>query len=93
MGKGSVGPMAGQGRSVAELETSILQHCCRVSQYLDFNSAAYTQGFCDKGVAVEHVRYLQNAGRCDIGPTVDRQLETRSNSLKYRLTLRRSMGP
>lgn len=37
---GSVAPVAGQGRAVAELETSILQHFCRINKYLDHNSAA-----------------------------------------------------
>lgn len=81
---GSVEPMAGQGRDVAKLETSILQHCCRISQYLDLHLATYTQGCCNKGIAMEHV---QSASRCDIGPTVGRQMEMRSNSLKYQVPL------
>lgn len=87
-GNGLCGPMAEWGRAVAELETSILQHCCRISQYLNLNLAAYTQGYCDRGVAMEHVSYLQSASRCDIGPTVDKQMETRSNCLKYQVPLR-----
>lgn len=87
-GNGLHGTMTGQGMAVAELETNTLQYCSRISQYLDLNSAACTQGSCDKGVATEHMRYLQSAGRCNIGPTVDRQMETRSNSLKYQVPLR-----
>lgn len=57
-----------------------------VGSYL--HSATYTQGSCNKGVATAYVRYLQSASRCDIGPTVDRQMETGSDSLKYQVPLR-----
>lgn len=75
-------------RALAELETSILQHCCRISQYLGFNSVACTQGSCDKGFTMEHVRYLQSASRCDIEPKIDRLMEMSNNSVKYQVPLR-----